>query len=60
MLPKSRRDELVGDLLLYAIGRENELAVMRRLVVSMALAISADDMPDDECMLLSAILDGDP
>lgn len=62
MLRKSRRADgpIIGDLLLGLFRRECEMAVMRRLIVSMALAIPPENMPDDECFLLSSILDGDP
>jgi hypothetical protein len=57
--PKRDDSQVIGDLMLLAFHSECERLLLRRLVLSMALAINPDDMPDDECILLSQILDGD-
>lgn len=56
-VPANNDDPLIGDLMLRDVQRDEELALMRRLILSMALDIPAEEMPDDECWLLSRILD---
>jgi hypothetical protein len=48
----------IGTLLVQRFHAECENALLRRLVLSMALNISVDLMPDDEHDLLMSILDG--
>jgi hypothetical protein len=55
--PLRRRS--IADLMLALIERDLAIATYRRLVTSMALRVPVESMPDDECVLLSAVLEGE-
>jgi hypothetical protein len=50
----------IGDIMAQCFLAECENAALRRLVISLTLAIPFDLLPDDERVLFSAIINGDP
>lgn len=51
-------DEYVGEVMVHAFRADCENYLLRRLVLSMALNIAPELMPDDERELLLEVLDG--